>query len=157
MTAPQPKIARECGACTACCDGWLKIEVYGHTVDRGQPCRFSTGHSCTIYEERPHDPCRAFVCGWLTPTSPLPDWMRPDRSNLILLAANFMWRGLPVDVAVTAGERPKTKALEWLKTFCAAHKRLLLYQLAEEWYAFGPPAFQIEMQERIGRGERPWT
>jgi hypothetical protein len=33
----------------------------------------------------------------------------------------------------------------------------LLYRIGEEWYAFGPPAFQTEMHERIGRGEQPWT
>lgn len=28
--------------------------------------------------------------------------------------------------------------------------------LSDEWYAFGPPAFQTEMRERIGKGERLW-
>ncbi len=153
MNVDQP---RTCGTCTACCDGWLKIEVRGHAVDRGKPCPFSTGHSCAIYPERPADPCRAFVCGWLVPVSPLPEWMRPDRAGMILLAANFSWQGFPVDVAVAVGERPKEKALRWLKGFCADRKRLLLYQMGDDWYAFGPPAFQNDMHARIGRGERPW-
>jgi hypothetical protein len=148
---------RQCGSCTACCDGWLKIEVYGHRIDRGKPCPFSAGHSCTIYERRPQDPCRDFICGWLARKSPLPEWMRPDKAGMILLPANFRWQDHPVDVAVAVGERPKTKALDWLKSFCAAHKRLLIYQMGEDWYAFGPPAFQQEMHDRIGRGERPWT
>jgi hypothetical protein len=148
---------RQCGSCTACCDGWLKIEVYGHRIDRGQPCPFSAGHSCTIYQRRPQDPCREFICGWLAPTSPLPEWMRPDKAGMILLPANFRWQDHPVDVAVAVGERPKTKALDWLKSFCAARKRLLIYQIGEDWYAFGPPAFQHEMHDRIGRGERPWA
>jgi hypothetical protein len=148
---------RQCGTCTACCDGWLKIEVYGHQVDRGKPCPFSSGHCCTIYSTRPQDPCREFICGWLVGSSPLPEWMRPDKANLILLASNFTWRGLPVDVAVPIGDRPRTKALDWLKQFAAARKRLLLYRIFEDWHAFGPPAFQAEMRERIGRGDRPWT
>jgi hypothetical protein len=148
---------RSCGPCTACCDGWLKIEVYGHAVDRGKPCRFSVGHRCTIYETRPQHPCREFICGWLSQGSPLPEWMRPDKADMIVLPANFTWQGRPVDVAVAAGDRPKTKALEWLKAFCAERTRLLLYQIDGEWYAFGPPTFQQEMGERIRRGERLWA
>lgn len=148
---------RQCGPCTACCDGWLKIEVYTHQVDRGKPCPFSIGHRCAIYDTRPPDPCRQFVCGWLARNSPLPEWMRPDKAGLILLAANFPWRGLWVDVAVPVGDKPRAKALDWLKQFAIDRKRLLLYQVADEWHAFGPPAFQHEMHDRISRGEKPWS
>jgi len=153
----QPDRTRQCGDCTACCDGWLRIEVRGHQVRDGKPCPFRFAHGCTIYEERPQHPCRAFVCGWLVASSPLPVWMRPDKSSLIMLAANFTWRGLPVDIAVAAGPRPKQKALDWLKTFSAANRRLLIYQMEDEWFAFGPPAFQSEISQRIQRGETPWA
>src|SRR5262249_20580803 len=83
---------RDCGTCTACCDGWLQIEVRGHQVRPGKPCPFRVDHGCSIYGERPQHPCREFVCGWLVASSPLPDWMRPDKSDLIMLAANFDWR-----------------------------------------------------------------
>ena len=33
---------------------------------------------------------------------------------MIMLAANFFWRGLPVDVVVPVGKQPKQKALDWL-------------------------------------------
>jgi hypothetical protein len=83
--------------------------------------------------------------------------MRPDKSDLILLVANFVWRGLPVDVAVAAGARPRKKALDWLMKFNSARRRCLIYQVAEEWYAFGPPDFQTEISGRIQRGETPWA
>src|SRR5260370_37002724 len=57
---------RTCGSCTACCDGWLQIEVRGHRIRPGKPCPFSVEHRCSIYSERPQHPCREFVCGWLT-------------------------------------------------------------------------------------------
>jgi hypothetical protein len=82
--------------------------------------------------------------------------MRPDKSGLILLAANFVWHGLPVDVAVAAGARPKKKALDWLMQFSAKRRRCLIYQINDEWFAFGPPAFQTEIAERIRRGDKPW-
>lgn len=147
---------RSCGACTACCDGWLKIEVRGHQVRPGTPCPFRIEHGCSIYDERPQHPCREFVCGWLVASSPLPEWMRPDRSDMIMLAANFVWQGLPVDVIVAAGQRPKQKALDWLMKFSAENRRCLVYQIGEDWFAFGPPAFQAQISERIRRGEKPW-
>jgi hypothetical protein len=60
--------------------------------------------------------------------------MRPDKSDLILLAANFVWRGLPVDVVVAAGARPKKKALDWLMKFNSERRRCLIYQIDEEWF-----------------------
>jgi hypothetical protein len=147
---------RTCGSCTACCDGWLQIEVRGHHIRPGKPCPFSVGNHCSIYSERPQHPCREFICGWLIASSPLPEWMRPDKSDMIMLAANFFWRGLPVDVLVAVGDRPKKKAMDWLMKFSAEKKRLLIYQVKEDWFAFGPPAFQAEVSERIARGEKPW-
>lgn len=151
-----PHAARTCGSCTACCDGWLQIEVRGHKVGKGSPCPFSVAHQCAIYPKRPQHPCREFVCGWLVASSPLPDWMRPDRADMIMLPANFFWHGLPVDVVVTAGLRPRQQALDWLMTFCAKKKRLLLYQIGDDWFAFGPTAFQADITGRLARGEKPW-
>ena len=116
-------------------------------------CVSATGVCCNGL--RPNDRRKLLhrlLCG-----GPLPEWMRPDKAGMILLPANFRWQENSVDVAIAVGERPKTKALKWLKSFCAARKRLLIYQMGEDWYAFGPPAFQQEMHDRIGRGERPWS
>lgn len=153
---PQRNDQRRCGSCTACCDGWLQIEVRGHKVGRGAPCPFSTGHNCNIYTERPENPCQKFTCGWLAARSPLPEWMRPDQAGMILLPAQFRWKDLSVDVAVPVGEAPKTKALTWLKSFCEGQRRPLLYQIGAEWFAFGPEAFQKEMLAALARGERLW-
>ena len=82
--------------------------------------------------------------------------MRPDRSNMIMLAANFHWQGLPVDVLVAVGDRPKQKALDWLMNFSRERRRCLVYQIGADWFAYGPPAFQQEISERIGRGAKLW-
>ena len=83
--------------------------------------------------------------------------MRPDKADMIMLAANFVWRGLPVDVLVAVGDRPRRKALDWMMKFSSEKKRLLIYQIGDDWFAFGPPAFQTEISDRIGRGEKPWA
>ena len=148
--------ARRCGPCTACCDGWLRIKVYGVEVEPGHPCPHSSGHHCLIYERRPVDPCQRFQCGWLMPSSPLPDRLRPDRAKIIHLPAQLLWNQQPVDVAVPVGDAPDARALQWLKDFALSHQRLLLYREGEDWFAFGPPAFQQEMHARMSRGERLW-
>jgi len=60
-------------------------------------------------------------------------------------------------VLVAAEAGPKKKALDWLMKFSGEQKRLLIYQIREDWFAFGPPAFQAEITERIARGEKPWA
>jgi hypothetical protein len=38
--------------------------------------------------------------------------------------------------------------------FCAEQRRCLVYQIGEDWFAFGPPAFQSEIAQRVRRGEK---
>ncbi|KWV57395.1 hypothetical protein AS156_39485 [Bradyrhizobium macuxiense] len=155
MPAAPNANARRCGECTACCDGWLKIRIGDHDVKPGHPCPFSGAGKCAIYDTRPVDPCRNFVCGWLAPTSPLPEWMRPDRSHLIFLPASFTWRTIPVDVAVAVGARPRAKARAWLEAFSRDARRPLLLQADGEWQAHGPPDFLHDMVERLARTDDP--
>src|SRR2546429_6417162 len=70
---------RRCGECTACCDGWLKINVYGVEVYPGHPCPHSSGHHCLIYERRPLDPCRRFFCGGPRPSRPFQNGSTPAK------------------------------------------------------------------------------
>src|SRR5258706_9970887 len=71
--------ARQCGTCTACCDGWVAGDIQGHIMKPGTACYFRGDGCCTIYERRPQHPCRDFICGWLQPDSPFPDEFKPDR------------------------------------------------------------------------------
>ncbi len=148
--------AQHCGKCTACCDGWLQIKIDGQDLFPGKPCPHSTGHSCRIYDRRPKDPCREFICGWLEPGSPLPDWFRPDKIGVMVLRGKLKWRGLAVDVIVPAGQDPSSDVLAWMQRYGETHGRPFVYQTAGEWHAFGPPEFQQEMKERLASEEKLW-
>jgi len=160
-TNPLP---RECQPCTACCDGWLQIQVNGVPVYPGRPCPHSTGSGCNDYAHRPLDPCVHFICGWRMNGSPLPEWMKPNNAKVIVLFNQHTWRGLPVDVAVPVGKRIPPRALQWLQQFAESNNRMLLYseQIVEGGVytkqqsvsAFGPPEFQREMAERASAGEK---
>jgi hypothetical protein len=153
--APSPP-QRQCGGCIACCDGSLRITVEGEAVYPGKPCPHCTLAGCAIYGRHPRDPCQRFVCGWLAPKSPLPEWLRPDKAGLVLLPAELRWRGLEVDVAVPTGAGPGPEALAWLTQFSERMRRPLLYQIGSEWFAVGPPEFQAEIRARLERGETLW-
>ena len=73
---------RDCGECTACCQGWLRSPVLD--MRPGKPCTHCTNAGCAIYAERPRDPCRDYTCAWLHPESGLPEDMRPDRCGAIV-------------------------------------------------------------------------
>ena len=130
----------------------------------GTRARTAPGSGCNDYANRPVDPCVHFICGWRMDGSPLPEWMKPNNSKVIVLFDQSRWRGLPVDVAVPVGKRIPPRALEWLQQFAEKNNRMLLYseQIVENGVytnqqsvsAFGPPEFQQEMAERAARGEK---
>jgi hypothetical protein len=157
---------RDCRPCTACCDGWLQIEVQGQPVYPGKPCHHSTGSGCDDYANRPEDPCVHFSCGWRMDGSPLPEWLKPSNAKVIVLFNQMHWRGMPVDVAVPVGRRIPQRALHWLQQFAQEHRRGLLYseQIVENGrfsnqqaaHAYGPPEFQQEIAQRVQNGEPLW-
>ena len=160
--APHP--TRDCQPCTACCDGWGRMVIDGVEVYPGHPCPHSTGSGCRIYANRPVDPCRNFECAWHRPGSHLPEWFRPDRARVMVLAAVRSWRGRPVDVAVPVGRRIPPRALNWLKQYAGEHARPLIYleqdskDLTREQrtVAYGPPEFQQEVGRLLEAGEKLW-
>ncbi len=137
--------------CIACCQGWLTGEVLGHDVRPGHPCPHVSANGCGVYERRPEVPCRRFICSWLVEDSPLPDWMRPDLSGVIVLLSQ-PWEGERIISAVPVGKAVPNRALNWLKEYAQEHARpLIFYERtvdAEGLYTglkrfgFGPPAFR---------------
>lgn len=147
---------RHCGSCTACCDGWVRMTVHGHPVEPGQPCLYSTGRGCTIYSQRPDDPCRRFVCGWLQEHSSLPEAFRPDKIGFIVLPDMFIWGGAMVDVVTPAGRDPQGPPLEWLMRRAEREHRPFIYQQNGIWIGYGPQDFLSLIKEKMDRGERLW-
>lgn len=79
---------RECNGCTACCEGWLSGEAHGHYFQPGRPCHFKCEGGCSIYEKRPENPCKTFICEWLV-NPELPEWMKPSVSKVITMKKNM--------------------------------------------------------------------
>ena len=140
--------ARRCGACTACCEGWLKSAVLA--MEPGRPCRHKRAEGCAIYDTRPKKPCRNFSCAWLLDDVNYPEAMRPDRSKVILSHVGE-WEGWRVISAAPVGDHIPEHTLAVLMDFCNASQSALLYynleRLGEQFtgrgyqHAYGPPAF----------------
>lgn len=77
---------RQCGNCNACCSGTLIADIYGHEMKQGKPCYFLKRGKCSIYNDRPHSPCRTYQCGWSQHL--LEEDMRPDKIGLIVSVHN---------------------------------------------------------------------
>jgi hypothetical protein len=149
-----PAVPRQCGECTACCQGWAEGEIRGHRMFAGRHCHFLQQGACTIYDERPQSPCRNFVCGWLAPASPFPDDFRPDRVGVIIVP--LRWRERAAFVLLSAGNDPGADMLAWMKAYAQATGSPFFYQAEGERVGYGPPAFQHEMLQKLQRGERLW-
>lgn len=159
-------MARDCQPCTACCEGWLRIEKPEARATLGSPCGNCVGEGCRIYETRPLDPCRTFTCAWRAEGSVLADWMRPDQCKAIVMFDRLTWRGQPATVAVAVGAAIPQRTLEWLKQHAQLNNRPLLWEEYEQVNGqftgrkrvatHGPVDFGREMLERHGRGELLW-
>ncbi len=157
---------RTCQPCTACCDGWVSMNINGTDVYPGKPCPHSTGKGCDDYENRPKDPCDHFNCAWIMKNSPLPDWMKPDNAKVLVVLDKLQWQGLSVDLAVPVGKRIPPRALNWLKQFANEYGRPLIYteQIIENgmmsreqnMIAYGPDAFQLEVSQWVQSGKKLW-
>ena len=120
----------------------------------GQPCHYLAQGACTIYDERPQSPCRNFVCGWLMPGNPFPESFRPDRVGVIVVP--MRWRDKPCYVLLSAGRDPDEALLDWMRAHAQATGSPFYYQQGGERLGYGSVAFQIEMAEKLQRGEKLW-
>ena len=145
---------RRCGTCTACCDGWVKGTIEGHDMFPGRPCHFRGEGCCTIYERRPVDPCRNFVCGWLQAGSPFPEEFRPDRLGVLIIPVR--WRGKTAYILRSAGRDPDEALLSWMRDFSVRTESPFFYEQRGERFGFGPRDFQAEMLAKLERDERLW-
>ena len=111
----RPEVNRECGDCNICCHGWLYAEVFDQILTYGSPCHYVSCNGCTVYEQRPENPCRTYKCAWLK-DGLLPEWFKPNKSKLICT-----WRrwknGDDLDYyidVIECGDTMGAKHLQWL-------------------------------------------
>ena len=123
----------------------------------GTPCLHCTKSGCAIYERRPVNPCRNFICSWMEDDSPLPKQFKPNECGVIIML-NHQWKGRKVILAVPAGEKIQPAMLKFLTTHAQRTSTPLIWteNLVEngkirkqKGRGFGPPAFIKAVKEHL--------
>lgn len=128
---------RTCDACTECCKGWVTGNAHGHYFYPGKPC-FYLQKNCTIYENRPDNPCKSFECHWLA-TEDLPMWFRPDLSKVLVVKREI--DGVEYFSATECGEKMDSSVLSWLFNWALSNNLNFQYQVNGGFNRLGSPEF----------------
>jgi len=138
-------MTRNCDGCTVCCEGWLFGEAHGKHFSPGRPCHFMGHKGCTIYENRPEDPCKVFKCQWLS-NDDIPAWMKPDVIKVLITKREE--KGHSYLQLVELGQRMDPRVLSW---FFLEHLNgrviNLKYQIDGGWTYIGTPEFVRDIGE----------
>lgn len=140
--------SRPCGPCTGCCEGWLSANIRGHEMHPGRPCFYLANGVCTDYEGRPGT-CKTYNCAWKVEGDVFPEWMRPDRSGVIISKVILPSRSdlTHYEVAEASGKLD-VKTLNWLVQWALEKGINLYYQIDGKHHVVGSPAFRESMRGR---------
>lgn len=137
-----------------CCKGYLPADVYGHVMNRNNFCHFlseSTAHGCTIYSNRPEF-CSAYNCVWKEKPELLPNWMKPNLSDVILTWRQYETNNSGIDrtveyIEMTEGhEKVKVEVLNFVIQMCVEKGINLKYEVDRCEFYIGDEFFLKEMK-----------
>lgn len=132
--------SRECGTCTKCCEGHLSGAAHGVKFRDGVPCFFlEINVGCTIYEDRPRHPCKAYKCQWII-NEDLPDHFKPEISHIMPTR-----RGQKYIVLTNVGPNPNPEVIDWYIQDATDKGYNLAYRKNNRDYFFGDPDFVEKM------------
>jgi len=134
------EIKRECDGCTECCQGWLFGSAHGKNFWNGRPCHFVGDRGCTIYKDRPHDPCVTFRCGWLDDTQTFPEWLKPNLSKVIAQKLKTK-SGIEFYKIFECGQKIDSTVLNYLVLHALQNSVNMNIQVGGGWSNFGTKEF----------------
>lgn len=142
MTITLP--AKTCGSCRVCCQGTMTGEVYGFKFWPGRPCHFMGVDGCKIYERRPNI-CRDYYCVYMEEHW-VPDWMRPDQSNVIMTRKETPDGRIPYfEILECFNRTMSARVLNWI-FMCHLQGFMpnIAYKIEGGWNYIGSPEFLAE-------------
>jgi hypothetical protein len=112
----------------------------------GKPCQFvSPGVGCTIYKDRPKDPCKTFECAWRA-TDYVPIEFSPVNTGQIVVP--YQLDGINFLSVVFAGKEIQPDFLSWFVTFAVGRQLNVEWSIDGRLYALGSQDF---MEARVRR------
>jgi hypothetical protein len=129
----QPK--RECDGCTKCCDGWLFGTAHNHEFWPGKKCHFVGVGGCSIYNQRPEDPCKTFSCVWKFDER-IPNWMKPNLVNAIVVQRQLNEHSY-IEIHEAGGRLDPTVLSWFFMKYATGVFTNIRYQLDGGWQSIG--------------------
>lgn len=128
---------RTCDGCAECCKGWLHGVAFGHDFYPGKQCYFLQ-KTCSIYENRPIDPCKSYKCHWLD-SDDLPMWMRPDMAKVIVNKRRT--NDIEFFEVCECGEKMDSSVLSYMTIWALNSNKNIKYQVGGGWNKIGSKEF----------------
>lgn len=133
-------MTKKCVTCTKCCEGWLTDNINGYEMYPGKPCFFiEISKGCTIYNDRPEEPCKNFQCGW-TEIDDMPDEFKPEVSGVIM-----HWKNGAYWVISKAPNNPTPQFLSWAIIYARLRNQNILWYIDDKSWWLGDEEFCKEM------------
>jgi hypothetical protein len=146
LFSKKPASDRSCDNCTRCCEGWLTATIHGEEMYPGKPCQYvEVDVGCTIYNDRPKNPCKDFMCEWRL-NDQIPLEFKPSLSNSIIF--NGTIRGMPYYNIIQCGEEIDPEFLSWLVLWCMSANKNVRWEANNKSFWFGSQEFVYEMQKQ---------
>jgi len=144
---------RKCGNCQKCCEGWLEADIYGNKMQAGQPCFYlEKGEGgCSIYENRPKDPCIDYKCAWLEEPGTFPAWLKPNLSNVIITKKTIEDTDISYYQAVEAGSKMDASVLHWFMMFALRTGTCIMYEIEGKSHTLASPQFDAAYNAAVQR------
>jgi hypothetical protein len=96
---------------------------------------------CTIYDDRPVEPCQSYRCIWLIDNE-IPEWMKPEKSKVILTARSWGENNSKIFLeASECGEKIDSSVLNWLFSYFLRTETPLKVQVGGGWNYYGSQEF----------------
>ena len=152
---------RECGECTMCCRGWIPADINGQILGITESGLVGCSHvcetGCSIYKDRPKNPCETYRCAWLQDEENFPDWLRPDKCGAILslieIRNSVTGKARDFYFEVTeCGVKLDSDVLNWVLINMIAHGFWVDVSIGGNHHYYGPPEFVRIMEDKIMRG-----
>lgn len=129
---------RTCDGCSECCKGWLHGHAMGHDFYPGKKCYYLQ-KTCSIYENRPINPCQTYKCHWLA-SDDLPMWMRPDLCGA-LMTEKQTTNNIQFFVIAECGSKMDSEVLSWFVMWALNSNKNIYYQVNGGWNRIGSREF----------------
>lgn len=138
--------AKSCSGCTKCCEGWLIADINGEQLHPGKGCSAVVqGVGCSIYEDRPEEPCALFECFWKA-SKIMPMEFKPSEVGVIV--TNQQIDRIPYLLLSEAGNTVPAEVLSWFLQWVFMNQLNAEWEIGEKSHAAGSPEFLAALARR---------